>query len=208
MMAMFEQFSAASLERPMCEDLSELVIVVDPGHGGDDPGAIGINGLRECDVTLDVSRHVAMLVPLLTPRNVTPVLTHGGEGKSLSARCKSANDLGAALFVSIHCNAFGDERARGFEAFTSRGDTGADLVASFVYEEVALAFPNLQMRTDFSDGDIDKEAGYYVLKHTKMRAVLIELGFITNSADHALLTSRSSLHVLSRAISRAIVRAV
>jgi N-acetylmuramoyl-L-alanine amidase len=198
-----------SLERPECDtDEPETIIVIDPGHGGDDPGAIGIDDLRECDVTLVVSRRIAMLVPLLTSRNVTPVLTHGGEGKSLSARCRSANDIDAALFVSIHCNAFADSNAHGFECFTSRGDTGADVVASRVYEDVSLAFPNLKLRTDWTDGDIDKEAGYYVLKHTRMRAVLIELGFITNSADHALLTNPSLMHLLSRAISRAIVRSL
>jgi N-acetylmuramoyl-L-alanine amidase len=180
-------------------------IIIDPGHGGTDPGAIGFD-VRECDVALRLARGVGDRIML---RENTEVLyTHLGEGKSLADRVRAANDLDAHLFVSMHCNSFHDPSANGFEVFTSRGETKADAVATAIYGRVSAAFPSWTMRTDWTDGDIDKEAGFYVLKHTKMRAVLIECGFITNPVDHFIMTDRPTSTLLTEAIAQGIIASV
>jgi N-acetylmuramoyl-L-alanine amidase len=180
-------------------------ICLDPGHGGDDPGAIGF-GIEEAELTLRFAGMVADRIPLHGSYELS--YTHRGEGKSLSARAQAANDWDADLLVSLHCNAFHDSRANGFEVFTSRGDTGADAVASSIYQKVGGAFPNWNMRTDWSDGDIDKEAGFVVLKRTRMRAVLVELGFITNPVDHFILTDGPTSRLLAAAVAQGIVDSV
>lgn len=164
-------------------------IVIDPGHGGPDPGAIGPEtSLRECDVALSISE---MAVTLMKDelQEVDVSLTHGGLGSSLQRRCDYANEIRAMMFVSIHCNAAEARSAHGFEVFTSRGTTRADLVAASLYASISRHFPELRARTDYDDGDIDKEANFYVLRNTSMPAVLVETAFITNFSEEILLGS-------------------
>lgn len=109
---------------------------------------------------------------------------------SLGYRVRVANALPEkeTLFISIHCNA-GGGKGTGFEIFTSRGTTKSDKLAESIadsveglYEEVGL-----RLRYDFSDGDKDKEADFYVLRKTKGPAVLLECGFFDNPKDFTLL---------------------
>jgi N-acetylmuramoyl-L-alanine amidase len=109
---------------------------------------------------------------------------------SLGYRVRVANALPAkeTLFISIHCNAGG---GTGFEIFTSKGTTKSDALAEAIansvedlYEEVGL-----RLRYDFSDGDKDKEADFYVLRKTNGPAVLLECGFFDHPKDFALLKS-------------------
>ncbi len=181
-----------------------MYVLIDPGHGGDDPGAIGINGDRECDVTLDMACRLATELGRFA---VDVAFTHMGDGKSLQDRvlcCNGAQPL-PSLFLSLHCNAHSNANANGFEAFTSRGDTGADRYATRIYKMVQAEFPTLRMRSDWDDGDPDKEAGFYVLRKTHCPAVLVEMGFITNGADHAMLMSTAHRDRLTTAITQAIL---
>jgi N-acetylmuramoyl-L-alanine amidase len=91
-------------------------IVIDPGHGGDDAGAVGPTGLREKDVTLDIAHRVA---PILAHElGVETLLTRDADVfVPLDERAARANAFHADLFVSVHCNASQDGEARGVESF-------------------------------------------------------------------------------------------
>jgi N-acetylmuramoyl-L-alanine amidase len=103
-------------------------VVLDPGHGGNDPGAIGPSGLREKEVTLDIARRV---LPLLVRDGLNVVLTREGDRfVSLEDRTARANTFGADLFVSIHCNAAESRSRRGVETYVL--DTTKDEIASRV----------------------------------------------------------------------------
>jgi N-acetylmuramoyl-L-alanine amidase len=103
-------------------------IVLDPGHGGIDPGAIGQAGLKEKDVTLDVARRVA---PVLQREGLTVFLTRDDDRfVSLEERTARANAVGADLFVSIHCNAAENRARHGVETYVL--DTTRDEIASRV----------------------------------------------------------------------------
>ena len=181
-----------------------MYVLIDPGHGGEDPGAIGIGGTRECDITLDMA---CRLGTELGRDDVKVAFTHLGEGKSLADRvlCANGADPKPNLFVSLHCNAHSDPNANGFECFTSLGKTKADGYATRVYSHVAAQFPLLRMRADWSDDDPDKEAAFYVLRRTHMPALLIEFGFITNPNDHARLMNTGHRNELTKAITRSIM---
>ena len=109
---------------------------------------------------------------------------------SLSHRVRVANQFSKedSIFVSIHCNA-GGGRGSGFEIFTSIGQTKSDELAENIATEVEDLYDelSLKLRYDFSDGDKDKEADFYVLRKTKGVAVLIECGFFDNPNDFELL---------------------
>ncbi len=91
-------------------------VVLDPGHGGSDPGAVGPTGLRESEVTLDVARRVAER--LATRYGMQVVLTRDRDVYlPLEVRAAQANQSGADLFVSVHCNAARNTEARGVSTY-------------------------------------------------------------------------------------------
>ena len=100
---------------------------------------------------------------------------------SLNKRCQLVNSyasLGkATVLVSIHGNAAASTSARGWEVFTSPGDTKSDLLATMIGEEVKDATPGWVHRHDFTDSDLDKEARFQMLTATTVPAVLTENGF-------------------------------
>jgi N-acetylmuramoyl-L-alanine amidase len=101
---------------PAGSDYGLPLVVIDPGHGGDQDGAVGVCGIREKDVTLAVSAKLAEL--MAASKRVEPVLTRRTDrAMNLESRVAMANQLGAAVFVSIHANASTSRRARGVETF-------------------------------------------------------------------------------------------
>ena len=165
-----------------------LKLVLDPGHGGPDSGAVGTRtGLLECDVALWTASRIEQNLrdnPL-----VSVTFTHHGSGVSLQERAHFANQIGADLFLSVHCNAHTGAGAHGFEVWTSPGRTAADSVATLIYNSIDGMFPELWGRQDRADADPDKEARFFVLRKTRMAAVLVELAFISNFSEEILLGS-------------------
>lgn len=110
---------------------------------------------------------------------------------SLGWRVRVANKypVNETIFISIHSNAF-NSRVRGFELYTTRGVTLSDTLAEEIATQVEHLYEelSLKLRYDFSDGDRDKEADFYVLRKTKCPAVLIECLFFDNWEDYLLLS--------------------
>jgi len=115
------------------------VVVIDPGHGGKDPGAIGPSGLQEKEVVLDICKRLASL--LQTRLGINVLLTREDDTFiSLSGRTKMANAEGADLFVSVHANASKRRSANGFETYflaEAKNDAGR---AAAILENSALRF--------------------------------------------------------------------
>lgn len=101
---------------------------------------------------------------------------------TLRTRVNRANEYGTrnTFYLSVHANAGGGS---GFEVYTSPGNTKSDKIATIFGEEFQKEFPNKRLRTDFSDGDLDKEQRFYVLTKTKMPAVLTENFFMDNEGE-------------------------
>ena len=107
----------------------------------------------------------------------------------LAERTDKANDIyrkrldqdGKCIYVSVHANGFPNETANGWSVFTSIGETKSDKIATILFEKADKEFPNEYMRKDtYSDGDVDKEANFWVLSKTIMPAILSENFFMTN----------------------------
>ena len=112
----------------------------------------------------------------------------------LAERCRRVNEYKAseAILISIHCNAAGSSgwmTARGWEAWTSVGQTKADKLATCLYEAAERVLSGIKIRKDMYDGDPDKEEEFYILKHTKCPAVLTENLFQDNKEDVDFLLS-------------------
>ncbi|HEX3776687.1 MAG TPA: N-acetylmuramoyl-L-alanine amidase [Polyangiaceae bacterium] len=185
-------------------------VVLDPGHGGHDPGASGPSGLREKDVTLDIAHRAAPLIA--RELGIATLLTRDGDDYvALDERTARANAFQADLFVSIHCNASEDGAGRGVMTFVlddsrdavsmrvaarendSSTEAAAELATAFRRSEGGGArsshFAELLQRAAIASlapsyGDIPdsgiKRAGFYVLAGARMPAVLFETSFISN----------------------------
>jgi N-acetylmuramoyl-L-alanine amidase len=172
-------------------------IVLDPGHGGKDPGACG-KTLKEKDVTLAVAQ---IRRPKLEALGHEVLLSRYSDcDVPLSSRTCRANEWGADVLLSIHCNGAENPQAHGFEVWTSPGTTRADNLATIILDTWHRRFPSVRLRQDFADGDGDKEGRFWVLMKSKMPAVLVELGFITNPAWEALAGERKMLDVWAEAL--------
>ena len=153
-----------------------------PGHGGKDSGAVGPNGTRECHINLAIALSCrdylrAKGFKCNSSRSEDTYI-------SPSEQATLANQFAPDFSLAIHCNAGG---GKGFEAFTSPGDTSADPIATQLLWTFSGAFPNRVMRTDPSDGDPDKESKFAVLVGTKHPCVLFECGFIDNADEEQFL---------------------
>lgn len=165
-------------------------VVIDPGHGGRDPGAVGPTGTQEKVITLAVGKMVAeILAPVADIQ-----LTRGSDialgvnlNADLQARADMANFWDADVFVSIHTNSAENRAAHGAEVYTTPGQGQADVLAESIVRAMEDALPELAFRKDIADGDSDKEARLAVLTRTRMPAVLVELAFISNPREGALL---------------------
>jgi N-acetylmuramoyl-L-alanine amidase len=188
-------------------------IMIDSGHGGRDPGAISEHGMTEASVTLDVAFRLKEALREGLPPSYIVGMTHLGSGAGLRDRADHANRLDRTVaFVSLHCNAAHSRMARGIEIFTSPGNTGADSLATHILDSIKgglpawPGWPGTKYREDWSDGDPDKEARFTVLTATRMPAVLIEMGFISNEDDALALKSTLFRQRMAESIAQGIVR--
>ncbi|HKE19240.1 MAG TPA: N-acetylmuramoyl-L-alanine amidase [Kofleriaceae bacterium] len=178
-------------------------IVIDPGHGGSDPGGTG-NGLQEKNIVVDVGKRFKQLLDADTDDpggggSWVAILTRDDDTfVSLSARAALANSEDADRFMSIHSNAFSSASANGTETFSfAEGSTGASM-RNLVQSEMIAAWG----RTNRGN----KTANFAVLRETAMPAELHELAFITNAADAAFLASATQRQKAAQAHLRAIQR--
>ena len=176
---------------------NKFLVVIDPGHGGLDPGAIGIGGMRETDVVLDVSKIVEKL---LSDKGVKVRLTRKNEvDLELLPRVSLANNINADIFVSIHANASRGKRRdiNGLETFYYKGWRGR-LLAKRIQKQILRVSPGSPDRGV-------KQGRFYVVKNTRMPAVLVEIGFLTGRLDARRLEKTAHRKRLAYAIAKGIL---
>ena len=174
-----------------------MLILIDNGHGVNTSGKCSPDGkFREYKWNREMAHEV---VAQLRERGYcAELLVKEDIDISLAERVKRANNkcnqLGVknVILVSIHVNAAGNGQwlnAKGWSCFTSKGLTKSDKIADELYKVAEKLMPNRTMRKEYSDGDADWEAGFYILKNTKCPAVLTENFFMDNKEDLAYLMS-------------------
>lgn len=173
------------------------VIALDPGHGGHDPGAVTADGVHEKDIALSVARQCA---DALRAQGFRVMLTRTDDHYlPLQQRIDIALADEAGLFISIHANAAWNPDARGAEVFYSDGmfqpAESADLAAA--------CFHALTPVTPWPDRAV-KPAEFHVLRENPIPSALVELGFMTNEDEIALLTSTIYRSALARALATGI----
>ena len=176
------------------------MIVLDPGHGGSDSGAVGPSGVQEKDVTLAISQKVRAILQasgarvVMTRTDDSDVYgAYATDRQELQARVNvGAYTPGMRIFLSIHANSFSSPSAHGTETFYyPRSDQDARLAQSL--QDAMIAVNGLRDRGI-------SEANFYVVKHSTVPSALIELAFISNYQEEQLLASPDFQNTMALAI--------
>ena len=178
------------------------IIAVDPGHGGSDSGAIGPTGIMEKSVTLRVSRELKRLLEaegarvILTRTGDTEVSSKGANATSveeLEARCEVANRANADIFLSIHADAFTNREVKGTTAYYyTKGTPQSKRLADSVRTALIDSIGTLDRGT--------QTCNFYVVKHTDMPAILVEISFISNPDEEKMMNSESGIRKIAQGI--------
>ena len=180
---------------PPAVNTGRILVAIDPGHGGRDPGAVGIGGLQEKNVVFPVSMRVAQL---LREAGVDVVMTRTNDlTLGLEPRVDIANNANATIFLSIHANAIS----------LSRPDVNG--VETYYYSEngrrlASIIHTNVQPASGLGNRGV-KQARFFVLRNTAMPAALLELGFVTGAEDVVQLRDPAWQERISQAITRGIL---
>ncbi|ONI37957.1 N-acetylmuramoyl-L-alanine amidase CwlD [Candidatus Epulonipiscium fishelsonii] len=183
-------------------------VVIDPGHGGYDPGKVGLSGIYEKDINLSIAH---ILREYLEKSGATVVMTRdededldGIEGKfskkgDMNTRKEIINDSDADLIVSIHQNAFTQSNIRGAQVFYYNDESPGKLLAQLVQKNIKEIVDNNNTR------QVKPSEHYYILRTTDMPSIIIECGFLTHVEEEKLLMSREYQDKLAFAIYKGIV---
>ena len=169
--------------------LGDRVVVIDAGHGGVDPGAVGKNNVLEKDVTLAVSKRLQALLQNSGAKTIMIRVDDSDLGSAqgllkrkredLAKRIQIAADAQAEVYLSIHANSFPNEKLTGAQTFYNADSSEGKLLAQSIQQE--LNYMTKGNRVIKSNQDI------YVLKKAHQAAVTVEVGFLSNPNEEQLL---------------------
>lgn len=181
------------------QNLKGMTIVIDAGHGGNDPGA-RIQNQDEDEINLDLALKLASILKRagahveLTRSEDVDLSDEGAESikqSDLKHRAELLNQEDVTLFVSLHCNTSADQRCTGSQVYYRKGDGFSRKLADMIQKH---------LRKVTSSKYIPASGDYYLLNQTQTCGALIEAGFLTNSADLARLQDDSYREDLAFAI--------
>ena len=184
-----------------------VCIVVDAGHGGDDPGKIGINDALEKDINLQIA---LKLQKILEQNNIKVVMTRNtdaglySEGatnkkaEDMQKRCKIIEDSNALFTVSIHQNSYPEEYVKGAQVFYYGESQEGKELAEVLQKSLVAELDKENHRTAKAN------ESYYLLKKTESPTVIVECGFLSNSQEAELLSDAEYQQKVAVAISKGI----
>ena len=170
------------------------VIVIDPGHGGFDPGKVGITGVHEKELNLKIALKVRDYLEqsgaFVIMTRTEDVDLDGDNQKQFKKRdminrVEKVNDSGADILVSIHQNAFPQPKVKGAQVFYHNDSDAGKLLAQGIQKSIKTHADPDNKRVAKHNSD------YYVLRVTKIPSVIVECGFLTNPEEEAKLNTEA-----------------
>ena len=166
----------------------KFIVCIDPGHGGNDNGCIGIDGSEEKDDALTLAKYLKYQ---LEQRGITVVITRTTDvWVDLLDRPKFANENNADLLISLHRNAYeGDSSVKGFEAWINSYDSdNSEEIANMIMEN--LEEVGISNNRGVKRGTMDDSDDYRVNARSSMPSVLLEMGFMSSPTDNWLYSEK------------------
>ncbi|QUH21407.1 N-acetylmuramoyl-L-alanine amidase family protein [Alkaliphilus sp. B6464] len=175
--------------------MKKYIVVLDPGHGGSDPGAVGPTGLKESHVAFKIA---CMVSDILVRYGIEIIFTRAGDTRvSLDERVRIANNSNVDYFVSIHINSATNPKATGTETFAYKVGVEGDRLAYSIQS-------NLVQAIGLADRGV-KYNSLQVVRETPMPACLVEVAFINNPNEEQLLKSAEFLEKAAIGIAKGIL---
>lgn len=187
----------------------QITVVIDPGHGGRDGGAVGEDGTLEKDLNLAVA---LKLKAILESANIHVIMTRETDielaspnsshkkADDLKARLQLAQNQKNAIFISIHMNKFPIEKYRGLQVYYSENNPESLSLAQTVQSTTQNALQNTNDRKVKPAGD-----SIYLMKHLEIPSILVECGFLSNEAERMLLKDDAYQKKLALCLSGALL---
>ena len=192
---------------PVFKNSEKNVIVIDPGHGGNDPGKVGIDGSLEKNINLAISLYLKKELEnnkykvIMTREKDTGLYSEGDTNKKiadLSKRIEIMNGSDAAAVVSIHQNSFTGESSRGAQVFYHGESQNGKKFAGIMQKKIAECIGDGNHRVEKANSD------YYVLRKSIPTAIIVECGFLSNSQEAKLLSDDEYQKKMAKAIAKGI----
>ncbi len=202
-----ELFGLPSPVLAQTNQTKKQIIVIDPGHGGKDSGAVGINGIQEKDIVLKIAKQIIELNETAFKDNFEIYLTRYKDTLiSLGDRTKLTKVLKADVFISLHCNHSENPNARGVEIYVSKKQ------GKYSQESILLAYnlqKGLKKNLGFESRGV-KFGNFQVLRETvnNCSAVLVELGFLSNIEESNYVLSDQNLRVIALILLNEILKTI
>ncbi len=187
---------------------SEYTVVIDAGHGGSDPGKVGVNGSIESEINLQITKK---LKKYLEKKGIEVVLTRKDENglyaeydtnkkkSDMNKRCGIVNQIEPDILVSIHQNSYSSEGVKGAQVFFFKNSNDGEKLAKIIQN-------HLITEVDNDNGRQHKENGnYYILKNVQCPAVIVECGFLSNYSEAELLVTDEYQEKLAVAIGNGMI---
>jgi len=188
------------------ESESGLKIVIDPGHGGNDPGKVSPDGILEKDVNLEISfalktelelRGVEVIMLRTEDKNLAIEGATNKKTSDMSNRVALINETNPDLLISIHQNSFTDSAVRGPQVFYYGNSEKSQAFALILQEELKAINPKYSREAKQGND-------YYILHKSICPGVIVECGFLSCPEETALLTSKEYQQKIASAIADAI----
>lgn len=188
---------------------AERIVWIDPGHGGADPGKVGVGDVLEKDINLQISM---LLKEELQKRDIEVLMTRtedvdlAEEGASsrkvsdLNNRCKLMNESDAALTICVHQNSFTDPSVKGAQVFYCSGSEDGRKVAELIQTSIRENVDPDNAR------EIKENDSYYMLKNTGIPIVIVECGFLSNAEETELLKDAEYQAKIAQAIAEGVLK--
>lgn len=180
----------------------ETQVILDAGHGGIDVGKTGVNGEKEKDINLQISKKIKNF---LSDSNVTVKMTREGDERladsqreDLKARTDIMND-GALLAVSIHQNSYRDPAVSGAQVFYYTDSEEGRTAAGMIQAELNALAPD-------NEKEIRANDSYYILKNTRIPTVIVECGFLSSYTEAEKLADDEYQNRIAAAVSEGILQ--
>lgn len=180
-----------------------IKIAIDPGHGGRDPGKVGLNGALEKEINLAISLKLKEILEsngysvLMTREDDTSLSSEGDsnkQGADLRNRVEMINNSNARLAISIHQNSFSQESCKGAQVFYYGTSKDSEKFAHIMQEQIKNSLQDGNKRIAKAD------TSYYLLKNTKGTIIIVECGFLSNNQEANLLTDANYQKEMAEAI--------
>lgn len=191
------------IESVFALSIAKKIIVIDPGHGGFDPGKIGTNGENEKHINLKISENLQAYLEqsgsyVIVTRSEDEALADK-KNQDLKERKNITNASGCDVMISIHQNSFPKVGAKGAQVFYYNSSKEGKLLAKCIQNKIK------EFADTSNNRDIKANTDYYVLRTTEIPSVIVECGFLSNVDEEAKLNTEEYQEKIAWAIYMGII---